>query len=138
MTRRSVLAALTALQSMQGQTPLESASNEDFWFNARMAFTVDRNLLNFNNGSVCPAPKVVQEAMHRYWTLTNLSPSHYVDELLLPETEIIREDLASEFGCSPEELAITRNTSEGLHTVLLGLDLRSGVKFSLLRRTTPA
>jgi selenocysteine lyase/cysteine desulfurase len=126
MTRRSVLAALTALQGMQAQTPLESASNEDFWFNARMAFTVDRNLLNFNNGSVCPAPKVVQEAMHRYWTLTNLSPSHYVDELLLPETEVIREDLAREFGCSPEELAITRNTSEGLHTVLLGLDLKPG------------
>ncbi len=126
MTRRSVLAALTALQRMQAQTPLESAANEDFWFNARMAFTVDRNLLNFNNGSVCPAPKVVQEAMHRYWTLTNLSPSHYVDELLLPETDIIREDLAREFGCSPEELAITRNTSEGLHTVLLGLDLKPG------------
>ncbi|MCX6612300.1 MAG: aminotransferase class V-fold PLP-dependent enzyme [Acidobacteria bacterium] len=126
MTRRSVLAALAALQSMQAQSPLEAASNEDFWFNARMAFTVDRNLLNFNNGSVCPAPKVVQEAMQRYWTLTNLSPSHYVDELLLPETDIIREDLAREFGCSPEELAITRNTSEGLHTVLLGLDLKPG------------
>ena len=55
MTRRSVLAALTALNSMQAQTPLEAAANEDFWFNARMAFTVDRKLLNFNNGSVCLA-----------------------------------------------------------------------------------
>jgi isopenicillin-N epimerase len=126
MTRRSVLTALAALAPMQGQSPAEAASNEDFWFHARMAFTVDRNLLNFNNGSVCPAPKVVQEAMQRYWTVTNLSPSHYVDELLLPETEVIREDLAREFGCSPEELALTRNTSEGLHTVILGLDLKRG------------
>jgi selenocysteine lyase/cysteine desulfurase len=64
--------------------------------------------------------------MHRYWTVTNLSPSHYVDELLLPETEVIREDLAREFGCSPEELALTRNTSEGLHTVILGMPLKAG------------
>jgi isopenicillin-N epimerase len=126
MTRRSVITALTALSQLAAQTPQEAASNEDFWFAARMAFTVDRNLLNFNNGSVCPAPKVVQEAMHRYWTVTNLSPSHYVDELLIPEAEIIREDLAREFGCLPEELALTRNTSEGLHTVLLGLELQRG------------
>ena len=126
MTRRSVLTALAALAPLQGQSPTEAATNEDFWFTARMAFTVDRNLLNFNNGSVCPAPKVVQEAMQRYWTVTNLSPSHYVDELLLPETDIIREDLAREFGCSSEELALTRNTSEGLHTVILGLDLKPG------------
>lgn len=123
MTRRSILAALAPFA---GQTPQQAASNEDFWMAARLAFTVDRNLLNFNNGSVCPAPKVVQEAMERYWTVTNLSPSHYVDELLLPETEIIREDLAREFGCSPEELALTRNTSEGLHAVILGLDLKRG------------
>jgi len=93
---------------------------------ARMAFTVDRNLLNFNNGSLCPAPKAVQEAMERYWTVTNMSPSYYVDDMLLPETEVVRVELAREFGCDPEELALTRNTSEGLHTVILGLDLKRG------------
>jgi isopenicillin-N epimerase len=127
MTRRYLLAAATAAaETLRGQTATQSASNEDFWLQARLAFTVDRNLLNFNNGSVCPAPKIVQEAMERYWTVTNLSPSHYVDELLLPETEVIRTELAQEFGCDPEELALTRNTSEGLHSVILGLDLKPG------------
>ncbi len=127
MTRRYLFAALTAAtETLRGQTATQSASHEDFWLQARLAFTVDRNFLNFNNGSVCPAPKIVQEAMERYWTVTNLSPSHYVDELLLPETEVIRTELAQEFGCDPEELALTRNTSEGLHTVLLGLDLKPG------------
>ncbi len=112
MTRRYLLAAATAAaETLRGQTASQSASNEDFWLQARLAFTVDRNLLNFNNGSVCPAPKIVQEAMERYWTVTNLSPSHYVDELLLPETEVIRAELAREFGCDAEELALTRNTS---------------------------
>ena len=127
MTRRQLLATVAAaVKTAQGQTPVETAANEDFWMQARLAFTVDRNLLNFNNGSVCPAPKVVQEAMERYWTVTNMSPSHYVDELLLPETEIIRAELAQEFGCEAEELALTRNTSEGLHNVILGLDFKRG------------
>ena len=128
MTRRQLLAAIAAAaaQTAQGQTPEATASNEDFWFQTRMAFTVDRNLLNFNNGSLCPAPKIVQEAMERYWTVTNLSPSYYVDELLIPETEVVRTELAREFGCDPEELALTRNTSEGLHNVIYGLDLRRG------------
>lgn len=128
MTRRQLLTAIAAaaVQSAQGQTPEATAANEDFWFQTRLAFTVDRNLLNFNNGSLCPAPKIVQEAMQRYWTVTNLSPSFYVDELLMPETEVIRTELAREFGCDPEELALTRNTSEGLHNVIYGLDLHRG------------
>jgi len=128
MTRRQLLTALAAaaVKSVEGQTPEAAASNEDFWLQARTAFTVDRNLLNFNNGSVCPAPKIVQEAMERYWTVTNLSPSFYVDEFLAPEAEVVRAELAREFGCDPEELALTRNTSEGLHNVIYGLDLQRG------------
>ncbi|WP_051669396.1 aminotransferase class V-fold PLP-dependent enzyme [Bryobacter aggregatus] len=123
MTRRTLLALTTALQA---QTPEQVASNEDFWTSTRLAFTLDRNLLNFNNGTVSPAPKIVQESMERYWTMTNMSPSRYVEDLLAPEAEIIREELAREFGCGSDELALTRNTSEGLHTILLGLDFQKG------------
>lgn len=128
MTRRSLLTALTAAatRQLQAQSPQQAAQNEDFWLQMRLAFTVDRNLLNFNNGSLCPAPKLVQESMERYWTVTNLSPSHYVDELLGPETEVVRAELARDFGCSPEELALTLNTSAGLQTVIAGLDLKAG------------
>ena len=128
MTRRYLLTALTATAAQQilTQSPAQAAQNEDFWLQIRMAFTVDRNMLNFNNGSLCPAPKLVQEAMERYWTVTYLSPSLYVDQLLLPETEVVRSELAREFGCSPEELALTVNTSEGLQTVIHGLDLKPG------------
>jgi len=127
MTRRHLLATLAAVvKTVQGQTAEQTAANEDFWMQARMAFTVDRNLLNFNNGTLCPAPKAVQEAMERYWTVTYMSPSYYVDGILAPETEVVRGELAREFGCDPEELALTRNTSEGLHNVIQGLDLKRG------------
>jgi isopenicillin-N epimerase len=120
------IASNAATRSAGSQSADQAARNEDFWFQVRHAFTVERNFLNFNNGSLCPAPKLVQEAMERHWTITNMHPSMYVDELLIPQIEIVRQELAREFGCSPEELAITRNTSEGLHNVIYGLPLKAG------------
>jgi selenocysteine lyase/cysteine desulfurase len=102
------------------------AADEDFWFHVRDSFTVDRNSINLNSGSVSPAPRTVQTAMHQYWDITNMSPSYYVDEMLAPRVEVVRRRLAATFGCDPEELAITRNTSEAMEIVQLGLDLKPG------------
>jgi selenocysteine lyase/cysteine desulfurase len=106
---------------------LESAAqDEDFWFRIRESFTIDRNTINLNSGSVSPAPLSVQTAMHQYWDITNMSPSYYVDEILGPRVEVVRRRLADAFGCDPEEMAITRNTSEGMQIVQMGLDLKPG------------
>ncbi|MEO8658724.1 MAG: aminotransferase class V-fold PLP-dependent enzyme [Bryobacteraceae bacterium] len=118
--------AATALQAAGGRTAEEIAADEDFWRDIRTAFTVDRNVLNFNNGSLCPAPRVVQEAMNRYWEITNMQPSFYADEVLGPQTEVVRRELARAFGCDPEELALTRNTSEAMHNVIFGIRLNRG------------
>jgi selenocysteine lyase/cysteine desulfurase len=69
---------------------------------------------------------VVQRAMEDYLRVMNMSPSLYVDELLIPQRELVRSRLADAFGCSAEEIAITRNTTEALETVQKGLDLRPG------------
>ena len=102
------------------------ADDEDFWFQVQQAFTVDRNNINLNNGSVAPSPRSVQRAQLDYLTLTNMSPSHYVDEMLYPEFEVVRRRLAARFGCDPEDLAITRNTTEALEAVQLGMPLSRG------------
>ena len=39
--------------------------------------------------------------------------------------ESVRRGLARDFGCDPEEIAITRNASEALENVQLGLDLEA-------------
>lgn len=109
-----------------GRTPEEVASDEDFWSPVQQAFTVDRNSINLNSGSVSPAPRVVQRAMEDYLRVMNMSPALYVDELLIPQRELVRSRLAQAFGCSAEEIAITRNTTEALETVQLGLDLKPG------------
>jgi isopenicillin-N epimerase len=105
------------------RSPAQLADDESYWLRVRQAFTLDANHVNLNSGSVSPAPRVVSEAMQRYWTLTNMAPSYYVDELLYPEVELVRRRLAAVFGCATDELALTRNTSESLQIVQLGLPL---------------
>ena len=64
--------------------------------------------------------------MKQYWDIVNMSPSLYVDEMLGPRVEVARRRLAETFGCDPEEMAITRNTSESMEIVQFGLDLAAG------------
>lgn len=106
--------------------PSSIAEDEDFWFQVQQAFTVDRNNINLNNGSVAPSPRSVQRAQVDYLTMTNMSPSYYVDEMLYPGFEVVRRRLATRFGCDPEEIAITRNTTEALEAVQFGLGLERG------------
>ena len=67
-----------ALATAGTRSPEELADDEDFWFQVRQAYTVDRNNINLNNGSVAPSPKTVQQAQHDYLAMTNMSPSFYV------------------------------------------------------------
>lgn len=109
-----------------GWTPEEVAQEEDFWREIRHAFTIDRTLINLNNGGVSPSPRVVQDAMARYLAFSNEAPAHTMWRVLEPQIESVRRQLAASFGCDPEELAITRNASEALEIVQLGLDLEPG------------
>jgi selenocysteine lyase/cysteine desulfurase len=47
-------------------------------------------------------------------------------QVLEPQSETVRTGLAEIFGCDREEIAITRNASESLEILLMGLDLKSG------------
>ena len=102
------------------------AQDEDFWIQIQQAFTLDRNIVNFNNGGVCPSPRGVQDALRRQLEYANQAPSYFMWRHLEPEIESVRRRLAVAFGCDPEEMAITRNASEALETCLLGFDLQPG------------
>jgi len=117
---------LAAGRATSSHSPEQLARDEDFWFEIQQAFTLDRTLINLNNGGVSPSPRVVQEAMKRYLDLSNEAPVHTMWRLLEPQIESVRRRLATSFGCDPEEMAITRNASEALETCILGLDLKPG------------
>jgi selenocysteine lyase/cysteine desulfurase len=112
-------AALACAAVVQGDPEL-------FWGEIARAFTVDRGMVNLNNGGVSPSPRFVQEAMKRHLDVSNEAPAYTMWRILEPEREGVRARLAQAFGVDPEEVAITRNASESLQICQLGLELARG------------
>ena len=106
--------------------PNDLARDETYWREIQQGFTLDRTIINLNNGGCCPSPRVVHEAFKRYLDVSNQAPVYHMWQILEPNIETVRRRLAAEFGCSPEEMAITRNASEALQIAQLGIDLKAG------------
>ncbi|MBK9259099.1 MAG: aminotransferase class V-fold PLP-dependent enzyme [Polyangiaceae bacterium] len=101
--------------------------DEDYWAEVGRHFTMDRSIVNLNNGGVSPAPESVQAAMNRHVGFANSAPPPYaLWEIAPPLREAVRRQLASQWGVDAEEIAITRNASEGLQICQFGIDLGPG------------
>ena len=107
-------------------SPEQVAADEDFWAVIQQSFSVTRGIVNLNNGGVSPSPRIVTEAFVRYTWQQEDATAYTMWQILEPQSETIRTGLAEIFGCDAEEIAITRNASESLETLLFGLDLKSG------------
>jgi isopenicillin-N epimerase len=110
----------------EGRSAAELATDESYWREIQQAFTLDRTIINLNNGGCCPSPRVVHETFKRYLDLSNQAPVYHMWQILEPNIESVRRRLAASFGCDAEELAITRNASEALQIAQLGIDLKAG------------
>jgi len=109
-----------------GLNALQSAQDEDYWAVIQRAYSVNPNLINLNNGGVSPAPIVVQQAVERYNQLSNEGPSYYMWRILDQGREPLREKLAALAGTPAGEIAVNRNSTEALNTIIYGLDLKAG------------
>lgn len=107
-------------------SPIEAAANEDFWAAIQQAFSVTRGIINLNNGGVSPSPRIVTEAFVRYTWQQEDATAYTMWQILEPQSETIRTGLAEMFGCDAEEIAITRNASESLEILLMGMDFNPG------------
>ncbi|AIE87365.1 aminotransferase class V-fold PLP-dependent enzyme [Fimbriimonas ginsengisoli] len=142
LSRRHFVSAAVALAAFRNDTldrverlmlttdadPEVAAQDEEFWGGIQQAFSLDRNVVNFNNGGCSPSPRVVQDVLRRQIEFSNQAPSQVMWQQLEPEVESVRRRLARTFGCDAEEIAITRNASESLENVLFGLDLPRGAE----------
>ncbi|GIV02566.1 MAG: aminotransferase class V-fold PLP-dependent enzyme [Armatimonadetes bacterium] len=140
LTRRELLAATVGAVAFKNEAldlcerlilrlssdPSAAAEDEDFWIQIQQAFTLDRSMVNLNNGGVCPSPRVVLDALKRQLDYSNQAPSYYMWRHLEDEVEAVRQRLARHFGCDKEEIAVTRNASEALEICLFGFDLKPG------------
>src|SRR4029077_20210860 len=115
------VAAATA--AGESRRAADVAADETYWREIQFAFTLDRTLINLNNGNQCPAPTVVHEACKRYMDWSNQAPVYHRG-MIERNIETARRRLAAEFGADPEEIAITRNASESLQIAQMGIDLK--------------
>ena len=104
----------------------ELAMDEDYWSIIQQSYTTSPALINLNNGGVSPSPRIVQEAVERFNKMTNEGPSYYMWRILDQGREPLRYKLAQLAGADPEEIAINRNATEALNTIIFGLSLKAG------------
>ena len=116
---------LAASQSVADKSPEEVAKDEFYWREIQLDFKLDRTIINLNNGFTCPTPRVALEAEWRYMDMINMAPIFYQGPIA-DRIQTIRLRMAEEFGCDPEEMALTRGASESLQIVQNGIDLKAG------------
>jgi len=126
-----------ALRKSEGVSPGDLATEEDFWYYIQQSFTGSPGLINLNNGGVSPAPIPVEEAAKRFYDYSNEAPSYNMWRILDQGREPLRKNLARLAGSGAEEIAINRNSSEGLETVIFGLQLKAGDEVVAARQDYP-
>jgi selenocysteine lyase/cysteine desulfurase len=126
-----------ALVALNKLSPAAAANDEALWSSMAQAYTVSPNILNLNNGGVSPQPKVVQDAVDRYYHLSNEAPTYYMWQILDKGREPVRRKLADLAGTSAEEIAINRNATEALATVTWGLSLSRGDEVIMTKQDYP-
>ncbi|WP_336517639.1 aminotransferase class V-fold PLP-dependent enzyme [Pollutibacter soli] len=125
------------MKKMSAREEAGDVEDEEFWGWVRSSFTVSPNIINLNNGGVAPQPKVVQDAHIRFYQYCNEAPSYYMWQILDQGREPLREKLAGLCGCSAEEVAINRNATEGLNSIIFGLNLKAGDEVILTKQDYP-
>lgn len=110
---------------------------DDFWGWVRSQYTVSSQLLNLNNGGVSPQPKIVQDAFFKYTEMANEAPTYYLWRILEDGKETVRVKLAEMLGTDKEEVAINRNATEALDTIIHGFPLKKGDEVVLSKYDYP-
>jgi selenocysteine lyase/cysteine desulfurase len=109
----------------------------EIWRHYQDEFPVSRNLTYLNHAAVTPLPASVAAAMaHLAADARDWGSFHY--DQWLAAYEGLRHEAATLIGASPREIAIVKNTSEGIATVALGIDWRPGDVVVAFREEFPA
>ena len=102
------------------------AKDEPFWTAMRAKFKLTPDYINLENGYYCFQPEEVLDVFIKNVRAINVEASHYMRTRQYDDKLRARTKLAAMAGCSPDELIITRNTTESLDTVIAGFDWKPG------------
>ena len=115
-----------AMGSMADLTPYDAARDESLWGDLQQAFTMNRSLINLDNAWTCPSPRVVTQALVDYiWDQEQVPAQQWINDFE-DRVDTVRIALARQFDCDRAEIAIVRNATEALKTILYGVPLQAG------------
>lgn len=114
------------LEAFSGITPQAAAADEAYWQEIRRVFPVPADYINLENGFSSPQPTPTYDAFLRHEAAINGGLSFYMRRKKADDVAAIKRQLADLAGCPPDEIVITRNTTESLGTVIHGIDLAPG------------
>ena len=106
------------------QTP--AVPDEKFWQQVRARFLIPADVAFLNAANLCPASLPAIEAIERGMRSYEAGPSPDARSLLMKQREEARRMLAAALRVTPEEIVITRNTTESNNCISSGLDLKAG------------
>jgi isopenicillin-N epimerase len=106
--------------------PSDIVRDETYWEEVRRAYRIDSGWINLDSGAVNPSPARVMEAQQGHLDVSNLAPTWTMNRVLAPGREEVRRRLATALGAHPEEIALSRNTTEAMQNVIMGLPLSPG------------
>lgn len=144
--RSLALAGATAWVSQSERTwakskplsPTPSKPGEKFWETVREQFFMPPGLGVMNAANLCPSLIPVVETLERLTRDMDRDPS-FPNRVKMGEgKESTRKLLAEFLGVKPEEIVLTRNTSEGNNLVSSGIDLKPGEEVLLFSDNHPS
>lgn len=110
--------------ALQGATPNDTS--EPFWRMVKAQYPLEEKLVYLNAANVCPASRPVMDRHVEFLHDFHRNPSFQNRDKYVPLQEALRSKVAGMLGVSADEIAITRNTSEGSNIVVRGIDLKQG------------
>ena len=114
------------VQRLQAAPGKPDPGNEDYWLMVKRQFPLRDGLIYMNAANVCPASRAVMDRHLEYLRDFHADPSFQNREKYEALAERSRAKMAALFGVTPDEIAFTRNTSEGSNIVVQGIDLKAG------------
>ena len=133
------LAAVEAATARaEGRNPKEVAKDEDFWFSVRRSYDISPEFVHLESGWYSAVSRDVLDAHLDNARALNRITSFYLRRRYDDEKDGMKQAVADLAGVPPEEMALCRNTTEALNTVILGLDTRPGDEFVWCEREYPS
>ena len=114
------------LEAYSGLSASEAVAQDDFWAEIRRMYPVPADYINLENGYSSPQPAATYAAFQQYQKLINDGLSFYMRRKAADDRLSVKKSLADLAGVTPEEIVITRNTTESLGTVIHGLTFEAG------------